>query len=40
LILIEHPDQKLLNADPSGNPVPRPRAGQPLQVPRDDIVQQ
>ncbi len=31
---------KALNADPSGNPVPRPRAGQPLQVPRDDIVQQ
>ena len=31
---------KALNADPSGNPVPRPRAGQPMQVPRDDIVQQ
>jgi hypothetical protein len=31
---------KALNADPSGNPVRRPRAGQPLQVPLDDIVQQ
>jgi hypothetical protein len=31
---------KALNADPSDNPVPRPRAGQPLQVPLDDIVQQ
>ena len=31
---------KALNADPSGKPVPRPRAGQPLQVPLDDIVQQ
>lgn len=31
---------KALNADPSGNPIPRPRAGQPLQVPREDIVQQ
>lgn len=31
---------KALNADPSGDPVPRPRAGQPLQVPLDDIVQQ
>lgn len=31
---------KALNADPSGNPVPRPRAGQPLQVPLEDTVQQ
>lgn len=31
---------KALNADPSGNPIRRPRAGQPLQVPLDDIVQQ
>ena len=27
---------RALNADPSGNPVPRPRAGQPLQIPLDD----